>query len=60
MKITRRGFVKGAGAATAVGMFGVPYLALGAARRWWLSGAVPGAQRPPSICAWPIPASTSP
>ena len=33
MKITRRGFVKGAGAATAVGMFGVPYLALGAAKK---------------------------
>ncbi len=33
MKTTRRGFVKGAGAATAVGMFGVPYLALGAAKK---------------------------
>ena len=33
MKITRRGFVKGAGAVTAVGMFGVPYLALGAAKK---------------------------
>ncbi len=33
MKITRRGFVKGAGAATAVGMFGVPYLALGATKK---------------------------
>ncbi len=33
MKITRRGFVKGAGAAAAVGMVGVPFLALGASKK---------------------------
>lgn len=33
MKITRRGFVKGAGAATAIGMMGTPYLALGASKK---------------------------
>ena len=33
MKITRRGFVKGAGAATAVGMIGAPYIALGASKK---------------------------
>jgi len=33
MKITRRGFVKGAGAATAIGMVGVPYIALGASKK---------------------------
>ena len=33
MTITRRGFIKGAGAATAVGMFGLPQLALGAAKK---------------------------
>ena len=33
MKITRRGFVKGAGAATAVGMIGTPYIALGASKK---------------------------
>jgi len=33
MKITRRGFVKGAGAATAIGMIGTPYIALGASKK---------------------------
>ena len=33
MTITRRGFIKGAGAATAVSMFGLPQLALGAAKK---------------------------
>jgi sulfide dehydrogenase [flavocytochrome c] flavoprotein subunit len=33
LKINRRGFVRAAGAATAVGMFGVPYLALGASKK---------------------------
>ncbi|MES9848348.1 MAG: FAD-dependent oxidoreductase, partial [Candidatus Thiodiazotropha sp.] len=33
MKITRRGFVKGAGAATAIGMMGTPYIALGASKK---------------------------
>ncbi len=33
MKITRRGFIQTAGAATAIGMAGVPYLALGATKR---------------------------
>jgi sulfide dehydrogenase [flavocytochrome c] flavoprotein subunit len=33
MKITRRGFVKGAGAATAVSMIGIPYIALGASKK---------------------------
>jgi sulfide dehydrogenase [flavocytochrome c] flavoprotein subunit len=33
MKFTRRGFVKGAGAVTAVGMVGTPYIALGASKK---------------------------
>ena len=33
MKITRRGFIQATGAATAVGMMGVPYLALGAGKK---------------------------
>ncbi|HEB97246.1 MAG TPA: cytochrome C [Sedimenticola thiotaurini] len=33
MKITRRGFIQSAGAATAIGMVGVPYLALGASKK---------------------------
>ncbi len=33
MKITRRNFVKGAGAATAVGIIGAPTLALGASKK---------------------------
>ena len=33
MKITRRGFVQTASAATAVGMFGAPYIALGAGKK---------------------------
>ncbi|MET0051620.1 MAG: FCSD flavin-binding domain-containing protein [Candidatus Thiodiazotropha sp.] len=33
MKITRRGFVKGAGAATAIGLIGTPYIALGASKK---------------------------
>ncbi len=33
MKITRRGFVKGAGVATAIGMVGAPYIALGASKK---------------------------
>ncbi len=33
MKITRRGFVKGAGTATAIGLIGTPYLALGASKK---------------------------
>ncbi|MEJ2693981.1 MAG: FCSD flavin-binding domain-containing protein [Candidatus Thiodiazotropha sp.] len=33
MKITRRGFVKGAGAVTAIGMIGTPYIALGASKK---------------------------
>jgi sulfide dehydrogenase [flavocytochrome c] flavoprotein subunit len=33
MKITRRGFVKGAGTATALGMIGTPYLAFGATKK---------------------------
>ncbi|MEE9357441.1 NAD(P)/FAD-dependent oxidoreductase [Candidatus Vondammii sp. HM_W22] len=33
MKITRRGFIQAAGAATAVGMAGVPYIALGASKK---------------------------
>ncbi|MEN8178572.1 MAG: FCSD flavin-binding domain-containing protein [Pseudomonadota bacterium] len=33
MKITRRGFVKGAGAATAIGMVGTPFIALGASKK---------------------------
>lgn len=33
MKITRRGFVKGAGVATAIGMVGTPFIALGASKK---------------------------
>lgn len=33
MKITRRGFIQAAGTATAVGMAGVPYIALGASKK---------------------------
>jgi sulfide dehydrogenase [flavocytochrome c] flavoprotein subunit len=33
MKITRRGFVQAAGVATAAGMIGVPYIALGASKK---------------------------
>ncbi len=33
MKFTRRGFIKTTGAATAVGMFGLPYLAFGASKK---------------------------
>ena len=33
MKITRRGFIQTAGAATAAGMVGVPYLAMGASKK---------------------------
>ncbi|WP_275099172.1 NAD(P)/FAD-dependent oxidoreductase [Sedimenticola hydrogenitrophicus] len=33
MKITRRGFIQTAGAATAAGMIGVPYIALGASKK---------------------------
>lgn len=33
MKITRRGFIQAAGAATAVGMVGAPYIALGASKK---------------------------
>ena len=33
MTITRRGFIQTAGAATAVGMFGFPHLALGASKK---------------------------
>ncbi|MES9871308.1 MAG: NAD(P)/FAD-dependent oxidoreductase [Sedimenticola sp.] len=33
MKITRRGFIQTAGAATAAGMVGVPYIALGASKK---------------------------
>ncbi|QYZ66718.1 MAG: cytochrome C [Gammaproteobacteria bacterium (ex Lamellibrachia satsuma)] len=33
MKITRRSFVQGAGAATAVGMIGAPFIALGASKK---------------------------
>ena len=33
MKMNRRDFVKAAGAATAVGLVGVPHLALGAAKK---------------------------
>jgi sulfide dehydrogenase [flavocytochrome c] flavoprotein subunit len=33
MKITRRGFIKAAGAATAVGIAGAPYIALGASKK---------------------------
>ncbi|HHH39510.1 MAG TPA: cytochrome C [Sedimenticola sp.] len=33
MKITRRGFIQAAGAATAIGMAGVPYLAMGATKK---------------------------
>jgi len=33
MKITRRGFIQTAGAATAVGMVGIPYIALGASKK---------------------------
>ncbi len=33
MKITRRGFVKGVGAASAIGMLGTPYLVLGASKK---------------------------
>jgi sulfide dehydrogenase [flavocytochrome c] flavoprotein subunit len=33
MKITRRGFIQTAGAATAVGMVGVPYIAMGASKK---------------------------
>lgn len=33
MKITRRGFIQATGAATAAGMAGVPYLALGASKK---------------------------
>ncbi|MEJ1488107.1 MAG: twin-arginine translocation signal domain-containing protein, partial [Candidatus Sedimenticola sp. (ex Thyasira tokunagai)] len=32
MKITRRGFIQTAGVATAAGMVGVPYIALGASK----------------------------
>ncbi len=33
MKMTRRGFIQTAGAATAIGMVGVPYIALGASKK---------------------------
>jgi sulfide dehydrogenase [flavocytochrome c] flavoprotein chain len=33
MKITRRGFVKGASTATAIGMIGTPYIVLGASKK---------------------------
>ena len=33
MKITRRGFIQTAGAATAVGMVGVPFIAKGAGKK---------------------------
>ncbi|OQX42945.1 MAG: cytochrome C, partial [Candidatus Sedimenticola endophacoides] len=33
MKITRRGFIQTAGAATAAGMVGVPYIAMGASKK---------------------------
>ena len=33
MNITRRGFVKAAGAATAVGLIGAPHIALGASKK---------------------------
>ena len=33
MKITRRGFIQTAGAATAIGMVGVPFIALGASKK---------------------------
>jgi len=42
MKITRRGFVKGAGAATAIGMVGVPYIALGASKKVVIVGGGTG------------------
>ena len=33
MKITRRGFIQAAGAATAISVAGVPYIALGAGKK---------------------------
>jgi len=42
MKITRRGFIQTAGAATAVGMAGVPYLALGATKKVVIVGGGTG------------------
>jgi sulfide dehydrogenase [flavocytochrome c] flavoprotein subunit len=42
MKISRRGFVKTAGAITAVGMAGVPYLALGASKKVVIVGGGTG------------------
>lgn len=42
MKLTRRGFIQTAGAATAIGMAGVPYLALGASKKVVIVGGGTG------------------
>ena len=42
MKITRRGFIQTAGAATAIGMAGVPFLALGASKKVVIVGGGTG------------------
>ena len=42
MKITRRGFIQTAGAATAAGMVGVPYIALGASKKVVIVGGGTG------------------
>ena len=42
MKITRRGFIQTAGAATAIGMVGTPYIALGATKKVVIVGGGTG------------------
>lgn len=42
MKITRRGFIQTAGAATAAGMIGMPYIALGASKKVVIVGGGTG------------------
>ncbi len=42
MKITRRGFIQTAGAATAIGMVGIPYIALGASKKVVIVGGGTG------------------
>jgi len=42
MKITRRGFIQTAGAATAIGVAGVPYIALGASKKVVIVGGGTG------------------
>ncbi|MCB1861893.1 MAG: tryptophan 7-halogenase, partial [Gammaproteobacteria bacterium] len=42
MKITRRGFIQAAGAATAISVAGVPYIALGAGKKVVIVGGGTG------------------